>query len=289
MSAGEIQVFATRVWGFEPTTWPVIVFGLEGNRDKLLRESRAGDRIVFVATKTDDARSEDRGRLLGMAEISRTAVDTAKVVAPEHIKPTDRGPDGRIAWPKAILMLRAWRFPERPLLLEVLGRQLSYLATPAAVLLTADEARKVLSLEAEEAELPMSEVLMRERRFVQGLTSVRGPTRGPVPVSWTKEVMHEASGPAFTYAFRFGKRNVWKIGWSADLPVRLREVNTHVPLEETGEGWCQFLSHRHAAPVRAHEMEQRLLELLAQYRTAGERVRCQQSELQTAWVAALRG
>jgi len=73
----------------------------------------------------------------------------------------------------------------------------------------------MLSLAAEAVELPMFEVLMRERLFVQGLTSVRGTDAVPRPASWTKEVTHEASGPAFTYAFRFGKRNVWKIGWVA--------------------------------------------------------------------------
>jgi len=80
-----MRIFATRVWGFDPETWPVITFGLEGNRDNLLKNSVAGDRIIFVGTQTDPTHDSDKGRILGMAEIGRISVATLKIVKAEDI------------------------------------------------------------------------------------------------------------------------------------------------------------------------------------------------------------
>ncbi len=114
-----------------------------------------------------------------------------------------------------------------------------------------------------------------------------GPTRGPVPTTWSGPVSRDADAAATTYAFRFGKRDIWKIGYAQDLSDRLYEVNKHVPHEVLGERWSiTTWQQRWPTQTEAYEMEQRLLSLLAARRTVGERVRCTEDELQTAWVCA---
>ena len=49
-----VKVFAKRFWGFDPANWRVVSFGLDGNRDTLLRASRPGDLVLFIGTDTED-------------------------------------------------------------------------------------------------------------------------------------------------------------------------------------------------------------------------------------------
>ncbi len=95
------------------------------------------------------------------------------------------------------------------------------------------------------------------------------------------------SGAAVTYALRFGRRNIWKIGHAQDVAARLAEVNKHVPHETLGESWTAVLTQRWKTQMAAYDMEQRVLALLNDKRTQGERVVCTASELQAAWVDAM--
>ena len=83
-----MKIFATRVWGFDPWNWPVVVFGREGDLNSLLERALAGDRIVFAATLDQErVEPQNRGRLLGMAEFGRQIVRTEKLVQREHMSP----------------------------------------------------------------------------------------------------------------------------------------------------------------------------------------------------------
>jgi hypothetical protein len=96
----------------------------------------------------------------------------------------------------------------------------------------------------------------------------------------------DANVVATTYAFRFGERNVWKIGHAQDLQARLLDVNKHVPHEVLGERWSIIWQQHCRNQNEAYEMEQRLLTLLAERRTEGERVQCTEDELRAAWIGA---
>src|SRR5436190_20910840 len=124
-----MQIFAKRFWGFDPVRWPIIAFHLEGNRDALVRESVAGDCVLFIGTNTEDTEPSDRGRLLGLAEIGRTAIDSADVLDLSKMKRSAFDERGSLRWPKALPMLRARRFLVPPLVSDVLQHQLSYEAT----------------------------------------------------------------------------------------------------------------------------------------------------------------
>jgi hypothetical protein len=281
-----VQVFAKRFWGFNPTTWPIVTFGLDGNRDALLRASQSGDLVLFVGTDTDDTEPPDRGRLLGLAEFARNEIEAADVLDLKSLRPHAFDERGQLRWPKALPMVRAWRFPTPPRVTEVLQRQLSYLATVQAVLLDMVDTAAVLAIPREEVPIPDIPALNRLRDLNDALRQT-GPSTGPRPTSWTGTVAHDADAETYTYAFQFGSRDVWKIGHAKNATERLIEVNKHVPEEVLGEGWRVVLQHRWPTAMKAYEMEQRVLSALRNSGSVGERVCCSKRQLETAWSASL--
>jgi hypothetical protein len=279
------QVFAKRFWGFDPLRWPIASFSLEANRDALIKQSRPGDLIVFVGTKTPQTHPDEQGKLLGLAEFGRIPIDSLDVLDTANLRPVDYNLDGSFKWPKALPMLRAWRFAPQRLLTEVLERQLPQSARIQAVLLSDADRAAVLDLPKEQIDLPEVPIVAGHRDLSDALRR-SGPTKGPPPSSWSGTVTRDASGPAITYALRFAKRDIWKIGCTQDVSHRLSEVNTHVPFETLGEQWTLAYQHRWPNGDAAYRMEQRVLALLAFCRTEGERIQCKQDQLHAAWIAA---
>jgi hypothetical protein len=133
LRSAAVQVFAKRFWGFDPVRWPIISFGLEANRDALIQASMPGDLIAFIGTQSEPTAPEERGRFLGLAEIGRLPIDSLDVLDPANIRPVDYDANRRFKWPKAMPMLRAWRFLAKPRVTEVLREQLTFEATVRAV------------------------------------------------------------------------------------------------------------------------------------------------------------
>lgn len=285
----DVQVFAKWFWGFNPKLWPIVAFSQEGSRNTLLRESRPGDLVLFIGTQTKETPPDDRGRLLGLAEFGRNEIESVEVLDVKALRPNDFDEDGQLRWPKALPMVRAWRLHNRPRVREVLQRQLPQSARVRAVLLDAIDRAAVLSLPREEEPIPDVPVLKRLRDLNDALRS-SGPTTGPRPSSWTGTVQRDADTETWTYAFRFGARDVWKIGHAKDVKARLSEVNQHVPEEVLHEGWRIVLQQRWHTATQAYEMEQRVLERLRRLKNATsvyERVCCTQRQLETVWSSSL--
>lgn len=281
-----MTLFITRVWGFQPEHWPVITFGLEGNRDRLLKESTPGDRIVFVGTLREPTLEHLRGRLLGMAEIGRIPVDTLDIVSAEHLDQHDYDDAGRFRWPKAIPMVRAWRFTPEPKLLDVLEEQLPYHATSQAVALAEKDAKAVLELEVKPTVIP-STIALENARLLDKALSAANPTTGLRPSSWEGAVSRDVERTSFTYAFRFGNTDIWKIGHAINVGDRLKQVNRHVPTEIVNQEWYSAYQQRWDSETEAYAMEQRVLNALEAYRTEGERVFCSEQELRNAWLCGM--
>ncbi len=281
-----MKIFITRVWGFDPKRWPIITFNLEGNRDRLLRESSPGDRIVIVGTLREPTPEPMRGRLLGMAEIGRIPVETLDVIGDDARGPQDYDESGQFRWPKAIPMVEAWQFTPQPLLLDVLQEQLPYHATSQAVALSEVDANAVLKLKNAGVELPEIQFLKNAKLLDQAL-GAKGPTTGPKPKSWSAESSRDVDRPSFTYAFRFGSSDIWKIGHTIDVNERLKQVNCHIPVEVVHEQWNAKFQQRWESEVSAHAMEQRVLKSLSQHRTDGERVKCSEQVLWQSWLESI--
>jgi hypothetical protein len=281
-----MQLFAKRFWGFDPDLWPIISFHLKGNRDALVRASRPGDRIVFIGTDTEETETPYRGRLIGMAEIGRIEIEAADVLDVAALRPNAFDEHGQLRWPKALPMLRAWRFQIPPLVRDVLQEQLSYEATVRAVLLDAFDTASVLALPHDEVAVRDAKAISRQRAL-NDVLSASGPTTGPKPSSWSGVVARDATQVSFTYAFQFGNRDLWKIGHASDVAARLRDVNKHVPHEVLGEHWHQALQQRWPTEVEAYKMEQRVLLGLRTSSCVGERVTCTKRKLESTWSSAL--
>jgi hypothetical protein len=282
-----VQIFAKRFWGFSPQSWPIISFGLEANRDALIKASQPGDLIAFIGTQTEPTIVQDQGRVLGLAEIGRLPIDSLDVLDRAALTSESFTTSGEFKWPKSLPMLRAWLFPSRPRVIDTFKEQLSYEATVRAVLLDAEDHGALLKIPREAVALSDAPIIKQQRELAFALSF--GATHGPPPTSWSGEVSKDASAAALTYALRFGKRDLWKIGYAQDVNARLADINKHVPHEVINEHWTSALTQKWPSQTAAYEMEQRVLALLTKYRTVGERVGCTEHELQNAWINAMMG
>lgn len=113
-----------------------------------------------------------------------------------------------------------------------------------------------------------------------------GPTTGPRP-SRFEAIFRREDGPASTYVFRFAASDVWKIGYTGNVDVRLAHVNQHIPFELFDGGWSLALSADWPSQDMAYEMEQELFRQLSAQRTMFERVRCDKQNIDAAWKRAL--
>jgi hypothetical protein len=115
-----MQVFAKRVFRFDPVTMPIVAFGNEENRAALIETSRPGDVIVLVGAMGEPTRDEERGRLLGVAEFFPVPIDASAIVDPAAFNWFELEEDGSPKWPKALPIVRAWAFEPKLKLIDVL-------------------------------------------------------------------------------------------------------------------------------------------------------------------------
>ena len=285
-----MKVFAKYVWGFTPDTWPIVAFSQPGHLFRLLRESRPGDRVVFIgANNSNTPREEDRGRLLAMVEFGRDEINTLDVLKQEDIRSeNDYNKNGGFKWPKALAMTKAWRFTDDPLPLikDIIAEKLPPNSISQAIELNDSDTQAVLSLAKEQVALPQNEVIEKLARKNERL-SQNNATKGPVPSASSKGGQRSLGNPAFTYAFRFEDSNYWKIGYTGDIDKRLKDVNKHIPVDLLKQSWKRKFKHRSSSETGAYNMEQRVLALLIKYRKQGEMVECSETILLSAWAKAI--
>jgi hypothetical protein len=279
-----MKLFIKRFWGFDGITWPIVSFGAAGSLTTLLANSSPGDLMAFVGTLGEETEEHHRGRLIGLAQFGRRRMHSRKALPPDSFAAAEKGPNGDIKWPHAVLITRAWKFTDNPLpiMTQVLGRQLPMSAMSNAVLLSTDERDRVLALPRQEVDVGLTQAIREERAAI---TEAIGPggTMGPIPSSYTSKVVKDADKEAATYAFRFGSKNVWKVGWAHSAGERLKQLNAHVPHEVLGQRWGGGLIEKWASAKQAYEMEQRVLSAFPTEAKFGERVHCSLDQLDTVW------
>lgn len=211
----------TKVWGFDSPEGP-LQFSTEGWRKRARDMLKAGDLVVCVGTKSEPTAERDRGRLLGMMEPTTHPVMSLDFDLPYKERNYDES--GEYRWPYGLLILSAWRFPDRPLLADISDRQFSMDAALGIVPFTDEEAAKVLDLNREE--VPLLEMTSAAHARVRGSQAARRRS-SPVPSTSRRGVMHMRRAPAYTYALQLVGANTsaYKIGWAFDHEARARNFN----------------------------------------------------------------
>lgn len=292
LDRGEPQVFGTWFWGFDPTWHPFAGFTYAGSRDSLIEKSRPGDVILIVGTQSEPTTEENRGRALGLMEFVRAPMNAEDLIPPGTELPDRLFENGLFKWPYAVPAARAWLFPQKPHIRDVIGRQLTSAAITGTDRLSSDEAARVLGLEIEEIELPPSAAALKQQRLHSTkpkLDAARPGQPGPAPSEWSALVSRE-DGPTATYLMRFGQSNCWKIGISQNVRLRRQALNFSVPSEVlNGECWEVVLTHTWPTGAPAYHMEQTLLRHLSAHGTSNERVKAPEGMIHTAWQDFLLG
>lgn len=199
--------------------------------------------------------------------------------------PHDYDEAGHFRWPKAIVMVRAWRSMPQPVLLDVLAEQLPYHAAPQAVLLDGGDADAVMSLNAEEVKIPASEALVKARLLDKALNPGR-PTTGPEPSTSEGSV-----------GGREQNRVHLRVSVRADGHLENRARHRRERKAQAGQlsypagggagtVGCE-IRQAWDSETDAYAMEQRVFRSLTASRTEGERVRCTEAELRAAWLAGI--
>ncbi len=214
-----MQIFAKLFWGFDPDYWPDVTFSRQGSLISLLERSRPGDLMAFVGTFGAETAEPDRGKLLGLAEFGRNRLHSREGLHPDAFAKAEKGPNGDIKWPHALLMTRAWRLINPPMAVDVLGR-LPMAAISDAVLMSQEQQTAILTQRREELDVARTKAAWDEREQIASKVG-HGGTMGPIPSSFLTTTARNALQPASTYAFQFGGRNVWKIGWANNPAKRL--------------------------------------------------------------------
>ncbi len=284
-----MKMFATRVWGFDPTCFPIASFGSEGLCNHLLKKSAPGDILVFVGTKGHPTLPHERGKLLGYIEFGRDVVNTLDVSDRNAYPPEAFEKNGALKWPRALVATRAWKISadDLPDLVETIGRQFTRDATTMAVDLSKDEAKQILALPAVEVPLPKKKILEQLRLRNERLAP-HGRSKGPTP-SARDGGGYELGQTTHTYIMQFGSRPCFKIGLSTDVKRRLGEVNKHIPVEVLEEAWSVLLTHEWDSENAAYIMEQAVLDALPQDKIIGERVRVPKRIIEDIWYQYLQG
>jgi hypothetical protein len=274
-----LRLFIGRFWSFRPEHLPFISFARAVYRDSLLAESSAGDRIAMVVTHKESVIPENRGRLLGMAEIGAYPVDTADVADSAMMTPRE-WLGGEPRCPKAIPMLRAWRFLQPAAVPVVIDAALPQITGGPAILLTAKQAAHLTSFAYEAVALRQSRWLLEER-----LGAKEANSRGWSSASGARAARGAAQGEVF--ALRFGDRDVWRIGNSFDLERSLEAMNRNIPWNVTQEGWAVVYRQPVSSEADALVYEMKLMELLMQHRIADGFIACSAATFERAWNESL--
>ena len=244
-----MRLFIKKFYGFSPSTVPVITFSQVGSRNSLLSRAKHGDRIVYVAVKSDEHVLEEyQGKILGMAEIGKDKVRTLDMIPdPSVVDKKYFLPNGDFIWPEGIPMLRAWKFTPPVNRLEVLNKETvdSQATRQNAILLSEEDQEKILALPAEEVKLPPTVALNKQRLRAKILSA-------EFKEKWGKDVARMADTIRSTVAGSNGqeitrtvKEKNMIFASEADLQVFLREK-----IEEQN-GRCAITGQ----PLLPHEPE----------------------------------
>ena len=284
------RLFLTKVWGFEPESYPALGFSSEGGRLKFLRESSPGDWVVLAGTLGPETNIDDRGCLLGKVQLGPEKIDVEEVLRSVgyEIPENQYKHDGEYRWRFGLPLISAQRFSGKPDLSAVLGSYLSGTQWATYALgvqekLGADAQAKLGTLPTEPAEIVQAPAIIRQRER-QRVFLLNGAT-GPGP-STTRTATIRVAGEGSVYLLELQRaRDIFKIGYSADVEVRLGQHNKPLLPSVTGYSWKLITNLRFPSEQQAYNFEQIVHKRLSRFLVEGEReiYRIERKELDRVW------
>lgn len=152
-----MKIYVKKFYGFTPENVPVITFSRAGSRDKLLEEASTGDCIIYECVNGPPVPEDERGKIVGMAQIGNGALSTKTLIRdigslPDYFYDNK----GNLKWTEGIPMEKAWRFDppldrQKILRSETIQNQAT---RTTAIELSEEEAARVLSKPKNKIELP---------------------------------------------------------------------------------------------------------------------------------------
>lgn len=230
------KAFFTLAWGFDPYQFPAWGFSTRGAANSFISKYTAGDWLIVVATGGDPTEERDRGRVLGMLQVSSGSQvqDLDSIIknldGPKDPKIFDG--DGIFKWRHGFLITKAVQFDNPPVFNELFrdyernGRQ----EAATAVLLPDQMWQVIRSLPFSEVALPESPEIKEAQDFEKNKIE-SGRLR-----TWSKgkhrsATEHNLSAPHDVYMFLQPNLGV-KVGYSNDVERRLCEINAYHRMDE---------------------------------------------------------
>jgi hypothetical protein len=236
------DVWLTSFYGFAPRNWGFLGFTVPWMRDRFIRESRPG--ALMLVYGASGAAPDERGKLLGIQQMSHEIGSAQNFMEPDAWAAKQANPDRRDKWNLGVRAVRAWKVtPETRSLIsdfasETFTRGRSQTIGAQGMRLTANEARKILTLDLQEV-------------AVFGGPSVDHCVAGPAaeilrpskagPVSTTGSWHRESEGPKHLYILKLdgngdhfmgeaiGDNLVVKVGMSRSPDTRCDDHNRALP------------------------------------------------------------
>jgi predicted GIY-YIG superfamily endonuclease len=258
------KLFLTKVWGFDPEIYPALGFNSDGARRNFLRASSPGDWIIFAGTLGQETNVDDQGRLLGKVQLGPDEIDVEETLRSVgyNIPKNQYNSDGKYKWPFGLPIISALRFPNKPTLLSVLGNNLSGSQWAAFALdvreKLGDEAQaKLEALPGEIAQMVEAPAIIRQLARQRVFLLNRGVT-GPGP-SGTRAGFTRILGEGSAYLLELqgkGARDIFKIGFSKDVDVRLEAHNKPLLSSVTEYTWKLVYNLKFPSEQQAYNFEQ---------------------------------
>jgi hypothetical protein len=256
------SVFATYVHGAQISNesaklqeWPLVTFTQKGYRDSLVKRSRDGDLIIFVATKGHETVDCNKGRILYVAQFNRKQIETESYLkslyGSDPLDETCYNEKGNFRWPVALGLDKFWRVDEPPFVTDFIGRNLKQSSRSGAEKLSEDESEKILNLKLTEIDISF----LNKKNDSDKRHKIVPAKSGLLPSVSGFEVAKEII-QAEVYLIRFAKRNIWKVGWAFKAEQRILDINKHIPSELTSENWSIVRTFRCENQFEAYYREQ---------------------------------
>lgn len=300
----EPRVLLTAYWGFTPEDWPCLTFTDKGRLRSIAAETQPGFLCVVYGNKSRQVDQEQRGRLLGLFQLSHQVGLTDQFLAPAALQRKRTLQPREYAWNHAFRALRAWSVaPDSAPLVSDFANE-TYTpdrGTPISrfgVWLTPAEARKILDLDLVPRALFGTD--LTSDVVIQAGRDALKPSR-PGPVSQSGFMVREAEGPKHLYILQLDGnadhflgepadgRKIIKVGFSKSPAVRRDDHNRTLPrgafawrvLRSTlEEGIEPYPSSAHAK-AGEQEMIRRLTESATSL--GGEFFLADDTEIEAAW------